>query len=320
MPKRPGEYSTDLFADAAIDFIQRKSHAKQPWFCYLPFNAPHFPNAKNKRPGQPVRWQAPDRFLAVYGLSPDESDPQQRYYAVVTALDEAIGSVLDALDTAGATENTFVFFYSDNGAFRLGRDGLDVGSNFPLRHGGVTCWEGGLRVAALARWPGRIKPGSVSEEPVNGTDWLPTLCAVASIAPPKPRPLDGANVLPALLHGKPVTRERPMMWWLWHARGGYEVAMRDGDYKILATMLPQADPGTIADARQPQEWTIMQFIKEANLGRFEMFNVTEDPSETTNLVSAQPERFNSLKRRMIDLHAEIRAEGPDYQLGKTKKK
>ena len=111
-----------------------------------------------------------------------------------------------------------------------------------------------------------------------------------------------------------------MMWWLWHARGGYEVAMRDGDYKILATMRPQAEPGGFADARQPQDWTIMQFIKEANLGRFEMFNVTEDPSETTNLASAQPERFDSLKRRMIDLHAEIRAEGPEYQLGKTKKK
>ena len=111
-----------------------------------------------------------------------------------------------------------------------------------------------------------------------------------------------------------------MMWWLWHARGGYQVAMRDGDFKLLATMLPQTDPGAIADARQPNGWTIMQFIKEANLGRFEMFNVTEDPSETTNLTAAQPERFERLKKRMIDLHADIRAEGPEYQLSKTKKK
>ena len=83
-----GEYSSDLFADAAIDFIQRKSKSKteQPWFCYLPFNAPHFPAAKNKRPGQPVRWQAPDRAFAAYGMPPDETDSHKRYCAVITAL------------------------------------------------------------------------------------------------------------------------------------------------------------------------------------------------------------------------------------------
>jgi hypothetical protein len=96
--------------------------------------------------------------------------------------------------------------------------------------------------------------------------------------------------------------------------------MRDGDYKLLATVLPQAEPGAIADARQPDGWTIMQFIKQAELGRFEMFNLTEDPSETTNLAIKQPDRFERLKNRMISLHAEIRAEGPEYQLGKTKKK
>ena len=111
-----------------------------------------------------------------------------------------------------------------------------------------------------------------------------------------------------------------MMWWLWHARGGYEVAMRDGDYKLLATMLPQADPGAIADARQPKDWTIMQFIKQAELGRFEMFNLTEDPSEVTNLAAVQPERFERLRKRMINLHAEIRAEVPESELGKTKTK
>lgn len=108
------------------------------------------------------------------------------------------------------------------------------------------------------------------------------------------------------------------MWWLWHARGGFEVAMRDGDYKILATMLPQADPGNIADSKQPEDWSIMQFIKQADLGRFEMYNLTEDPSETTNLAAKQPERLGRLKKRMIQLHAEIRAEGPEYELGNKK--
>ena len=68
---------------------------------------------------------------------PEEGDPQKRYAAVVTALDEAIGRVLDSLDNAKVTDNTFVFFYSDNGAFRLGRQGIDIGSNEPLREGGA---------------------------------------------------------------------------------------------------------------------------------------------------------------------------------------
>jgi hypothetical protein len=110
-----------------------------------------------------------------------------------------------------------------------------------------------------------------------------------------------------------------MMWWLWHARGGYEVAMRDGDYKMVATMLPQADPGAVTDARQPADWTIMEFIKRAELGRFEMFNVEVDGSETTDLAEVDTRRFEAMKKKMVALHAEIRAEGPVYELGRKKK-
>ena len=84
--------------------------------------------------------------------------------------------------------------------------------------------------AGLAnRWPDQ-------PEPVNGTDWLPTFSAVAHDVPTD-KPVDGANLLPAFVGNGEVNREIPMMWWLWHARGGYEVAMRQGNYKILATML-----------------------------------------------------------------------------------
>ena len=157
-------------------------------------------------------------------------------------------------------------------------------------------------------------------EPVNGTDWLPTLAAAAGIKLEPAKVLDGANVLPSLQHGQEVRRVHPMMWWLWHGRGGYEVAMRDGDYKLLATMLPQPDPGNINDARPPSDWTIMEFIKQADLGRFEMYNLTEDPSETRNVAKNEPERFGQLKQKMVKLHAEIRKEGPVYELRSGKKK
>ena len=94
--------------------------------------------------------------------------------------------------------------------------------------------------------------------------------------------------------------------------------MRDGDYKMVATMLPQVDPGAVADARKPADWTIMEFIKRAELGRFEMFNVAQDGSETTNLAEVEPRRFEATKKKMIALHAEIRAEGPEYELGRNR--
>ncbi len=87
---------------------------------------------------------------------------------------------------------------------------------------------------------------------------------------------------------------------------------------MVATMLPQADPGAVADAKQPADWTIMEFIKRAELGRFEMFNVAEDGSETTDLAEVEPRRFEATKMKMIALHAEIRAEGPEYELGRKK--
>jgi len=99
----------------------------------------------------------------------------------VCALDRAIGRVLESLNAIEQTDNTFVFFMSDNGAFRLNREGLDVGVNDPLRGGGVTCWEGGLRVAAIVRWPGRIKAGSVIAEPLWSPDILVASAALSGV-------------------------------------------------------------------------------------------------------------------------------------------
>ena len=209
----------------------------------------------------------PDQFLALYGLSVDESDPQQRYYAVVTALDEAIGRVLAALDAAGATGNTFVFFYSDNGAFRLGRTGLDVGSNFPLRHGGVTCWEGGLRVAALARWPGQIRPGSVINQPLWSPDLL-TACAKISGAPlPADRVLDGKNPLPVLVNNAPSPHESFLV------RYGKHAALRKGDWKIVRE-------------RPDQVW--------------QLFNLADDLAEARNLAHDQPGRVADLEATFLN--------------------
>jgi arylsulfatase A-like enzyme len=256
-----GQYSTDLFADAAIDFIRRRSQSGQPWLCYLPFNAPHFPNRKNKRPGQPCIWQAPDRAFAAYGRSPDQSDPLRRYAAVVTALDEAIGRVLSALEEAGQANHTFVFWYSDNGAFRLGRDGIDVGSNEPLRQGGVTCWEGGIRVPAIARWPPRIQAGTVCSEPLWSPDLMIACAQLSGAELPTGVVYDGRNPLPVLVDQAPSPHRSLYFTFRTHA------ALRMGDWKIVRT-------------RPTEPW--------------KLFDLSRDLAESTDLASSQADRVGEL--------------------------
>jgi len=258
---REGEYSTDIFADAAIDFIRRKSEAGQPWFCYVPFNAPHFPSPGNRKPGEPNIWQAPDWAFEAYGLSPDEADPKKRYDAVVTALDAGVGRVLNALDEVGVTENTFVFFMSDNGAFRLGREGLDVGSNEPLRSGGVTCWEGGLRVPAMVRWPGRIPAGTVVSEPFRSPDLLVACAKLAGAPLPEGIVLDGTDPLPMLTEGAPSPHKSFCFQYRGHA------ALRKGDWKI---------------------------VREKPDIPWQLYNLAEDLSESRNRANEYPERVDEL--------------------------
>lgn len=258
---REGEYSTDIFAAAAIDFIARKTKQKTPWFCYVPFNAPHFPTAGNKRPGQSCIWQAPDWAFDVYDWSADESDPYRRYCAVVTALDRAIGQVLDVLANTGAADNTFVFFMSDNGAFRLGRDGLDVGSNQPLRHGGVTCWEGGLRVAAMARWPNRIAAGRVISEQLWSPDILMACAHIAGAELPKDVVLDGRDPLAVL-----TDRSRSPHTHLYF-RFRTHAALRMGDWKIVRE-------------KEDQPW--------------QLFHLVHDQSESMNAAAWFPARVQEM--------------------------
>jgi arylsulfatase A-like enzyme len=194
-PDRAPGYAPDLFASAAIDFIGR--NRANPWFVYLPFNSPHYPNKLDVAPGEPLEWQVPPRYLEQYGYSGAEKDEKRRYRAVVTALDDVIGRVLRA-----AGENTLVIFYSDNGAFMLPGRGLDVQSNKPLRDGGVTCWEGGIRVAGMIRWPNVVKPGWTCGELLSAFDLLPLCVSAGGGRVRAPKPLDGIDPSVVLRGGK----------------------------------------------------------------------------------------------------------------------
>ena len=269
-------YSTDLFAEAAIDFIRRSAKRKQSWFTYLPFNAPHFPNARNKSRGQAPLWQAPDEAFAAYGYDPATTDARKRYRAVVTAMDSAIGRVLAALDEHSLADETFVFFYSDNGAFMLENRGLEVASNAPLRDGGVTCFEGGLRVAALARWPGHVRAGVTVDVPLWSPDLFAACCWLAGVAAPKERTLDGKNPLSALFANAASPHESLFFRFRKHA------ALVAGDWKIVRTS-------------KNQPW--------------QLYDLGNDVSESENLAATRGEEVERLAAEFSRWQREVDGEG-----------
>ena len=254
-------YTTDLFADAAIDFIRRQ--AGGPWFVYLPFNAAHYVNTGNLGPGEKPGWQVPGKYLERYGWPADEPDPKRRYLAVLTALDDAIGRVLDTVDNLKLRERTVVMLISDNGAFMLPNAGLEVASNAPLRDGGTTCYEGGVRIPAIFRWPGRIKPGSTSRAMLSQLDVLPLCLGAANLPAKTERVLDGADPLPALAG----TAASP------HARlaFGFEKTsgLRDGTLK---------------------------FVRNNATGPWELYDLANDLSESNNLAASRPAEVARLER------------------------
>jgi arylsulfatase A-like enzyme len=251
-PAKVEGYSTDLFADAAISFLERQR--SRPFLLYLPFNSPHFPNKANLSANESPEWQAPEKYFAHYGYSVKEPDERKRYRAVVTALDDAIGRVLQAVERNGLASRTVVFFYSDNGAFMLPGRGLEVQTNKPLRDGGVTCWEGGIRVAGMARWPGRIPAGSTCTQILSAFDVLPLAAGLARQQLRGPR-LDGVDPLPALTRNAKPAREALYFEY------GAQQAMRSGRWKLL---------------------------REKPVAPWQLFDVDSDIGETSNVATQHP--------------------------------
>ncbi|MDO8539648.1 MAG: sulfatase-like hydrolase/transferase [Opitutaceae bacterium] len=262
---RTNTYSTDLYADSTIDFIRR--HAGGPFFAYLPFNAPHYPSAGNLPKGEPVKWQAPEEYFKLYGFSPDEPDPKKRYRVVVSAMDAALGRVLRKLDELGLRQNTLVIFYSDNGAFMHPGHGLEVASNAPFRDGGVTLWEGGIRVPAVFRWPGRLPAGTVCAEPIISTDILPLLLHATGLPLPADRALDGIDPTETLA-GRARSPHDLLFWEFTQSRKTMS-AVRDRQYKL---------------------------IRQHTTEPFELYDLLNDPGETKNLASAKPAVTQALEQ------------------------
>jgi len=264
-------YSSTLIVQEAIDWLKTKWDNSRPFCLFVWFHAPHEPIAT-----------AP-QFVEMY-----QGKKEAIYYGNVSQMDYEFGRLMKTLDDMKLRDKTFVMFTSDNGPETLNRyrgSQRSFGLPGPLRGMKLHVYEGGIRVPGIIRWPGKVKPGSVSGEPVNGTDILPTLCAMAAVPVPADRPIDGTSILP-LFTGEKLDRRMPLYWRYDKALSKpFTVAMRQGDWKILA---------------------------DNEMTQFELYNLAEDIAEQRNLGESQPQRLEAMKKTLAKLHAEINAEGPKW--------
>jgi arylsulfatase A-like enzyme len=280
---RRGTYSTDLFADAAIDFIRR--HKDQPWLAYVPFNATHYVYPQNVEEGEKVEWQVPEKYLAMYGAKADEPDQQIRFRAVLTALDDAIGRILKTVDELGLRERTIVWCISDNGAFMFPNRGLEVQSNRPLRDGGVTTYEGGVRVPAIVRWPPRLTSGTVCREMLSSMDVLPMILTAAGGEMPIEQPLDGRDPTATLAGERPSPHET--LHWVWgQGRREQWRGMRQGQYKL---------------------------VRRTDAEPWQLYDLSVDLGEANDLAASKPELLASLVARFDAWQRSVESDGTRSQ-------
>jgi arylsulfatase A len=177
-------------------------------------------------------------------------------------------------------------------------------------------YEGGIRVAGILRWTGKIAPGQVSDEPVAGFDVLPTLCDLAGVTVPEELPLDGTSFKP-LLHGQPFARKQPMYWHYYRALSLPCAALRDGDWKIVARwdgphIYTEGGPR----GRNVTPWT-MNIIKTAQLNEFELYNLKNDLGEKHDVAADQPEVLERLKRSILARYKEVQEAGPVWKFDES---
>lgn len=277
-----GTYCTDLFEREALRFL--REHRNQPVFLYLPFNAPH--GASSLDPAIRSAPQAPEDTKQLYpdlvcqaGYTTRMTNGQQEkllnaagrkleYLASVTHMDRSIGRILDELEASGRADNTLVLFFSDNG-------GSGAANNGPLRGRKSQTFEGGIRVCALARYPGKIPAGSVCDEFLTALEVFPTFTKLAGAAAPAGVKLDGFDALP-ILTGKEKSPRQEMFW----KRQDWEAA-RIGDWKW---------------ARHGDQ----QFV----------FNLAEDLGEKRNLAESRTDKLSELTAAFRAWQAEMNAAEP----------
>jgi uncharacterized sulfatase len=267
-PQRTAEYLTDR----AVDFIAR--HRAQPFLLQVSHYAVHIPlsttpelekkfSAKPRQPGYP-------------------SNPL--YAGLLAELDASVGRIVAAVAAAGLAENTLILFLSDNGGIEHEQSGRVVTSNHPLRGEKGTLYEGGVRIPAIACWPGTIPPGRTSATPAITHDLYPTFVELGRATLPTTQPQDGVS-LAALLRNPAAALPRDTLYW----------------------HLPHYHHSTPASSLRRGDWKLIEFFEDNAL---ELYDLAADPAEKNNLAAREPVRARELQAALVAWRTRVGARLP----------
>ncbi len=270
-----GEYLTDRLTDEALRFMEDHSE-ERPFFLYLSHYAVHTPLRAKE--------EIVERYRTKEG-SDGHDNPV--YAAMVASVDESVGRVLAKLDELGLSDNTVVIFYSDNGGYG------PATSMAPLRGSKGMLYEGGIREPLVVRWPGHVAPGSSSDTPVIGTDFYPTLLAMAGAGLPVAHELDGVSLLPILTRGGAL-RERPIFW--------HFPAYLEADRSVEGPWRT-----TPAGAVRFGDFKLIEFFED---GRLELYDLARDIGEEHNLANEMPDKTRELHDLLLDWREAVNAPVP----------
>ena len=283
--RRLEDTAIDL-SEKAVEFIH--THKDEPFFLFYPTTNIHFPITPN------------ERFVGQSDAGP--------YGDFVVEFDWAVGEILSALDELNLADNTLLIVTSDNGAREnpAVMGGSTHDPNAPLKGTKRQIWEGGHRVPLVVRWPGTVRPGSVSDETISHTDLLPTLAAYFDAPLPNDAAEDGYNILPVLLE---EDYDSPLREATVHHSVNGMFALRSGDWKLIEGDTDgdyrAGTPSTAIQARQdhpkrdsitgdymPFYYDIMDFDPQNPVYR--LYNLRQDPKESTDLAAEYPEKVAEL--------------------------
>ncbi len=243
-PVYPKGYLTDLFTRKAIDYI--KQPHTEPFFLALNYTAPHWP------------WQGPTDKAYDDTVDFRKGGSPAIYAAMMKSLDDGIGQIMQALEEENLSGNTLIIFTNDNGGERYSDNGA-------FSNGKMSLWEGGIRVPAIVRWPGKIQAGIFTNQPAITMDWTATILATAGAKPHPDFPLDGIDLMPICTGTKKETG-RTFYWRIFQR--AKQKAIREGNWKYLKV--------------ENEEY---------------LFDLSVDPGEKTNLKKNDAEIFNRLKNQ-----------------------
>ncbi len=252
-------YTTNLIGKAAADFISRSVRSGKPYFCYVPFNAPHSP------------FQAPQEYIDRY--SHIKGKNRQIYFAMITAMDDEVGRILDAVEATGQADNTLVWFFSDNGGVGNIRD-----NNKPLHGSKLTSFEGGVRTVSCVKYPDFFPGGRKVTVPTAFIDILPTVMDLAGLSSDEVgcKKLDGVDLVP-LLTGKENNLSARNLYF-YHGQSGEHdewVGFISGQWKLVVH-----GPSLINGRKDAHD--------------VKLYKIASDPNEEKDVSKEYPDTVNKL--------------------------